>query len=116
MTHDGSRVSRREAIREYKERKPKRGIFIVKCATAGQTWVETSPNLDSARNGLWFALRLGSHPNRSLQTVWNEQGEDAFSFEILEQLDEDVSQLNVSDALKQKKREWIERLSSRAIF
>jgi hypothetical protein len=116
MPPDGPRLSRKEAIREYKERKIPRGIYAVKCAATPQVWVESSPNLNSARNGLWFALRLGNHPNRTLQGVWNQQGEAAFTWEILEQLEDDIPQLNLADTLKQKKLDWIERLSAAPIF
>jgi hypothetical protein len=57
-------------------------------AATGQVWVDSSPNLDAARNGAWFFLRHRYHHNKALQAEWNTHGEEAFQYEILEQLDE----------------------------
>ena len=101
-----SNPSKREAIKAYKARKPHRGIFAMRCQATGQTWVGSALNLDAARNGLWFGLRLGGQQDKSLQAAWNAHGEQAFSYEVLETLDEDVSVLIVRDILKEKKAHW----------
>ena len=102
-------ASRKQAIREFKEKKPLRGIYAVRCAATGQVWVGSSPNLGATQNGSWFALRLGSHFNRSLQKEWTLHGEPAFQYEILEKLDDDVTAMAVNDLLKEKKSEWVAR-------
>ena len=40
------------------------------------------------------------------QDAWNAHGEQAFAYEILETLDDDVSALMVRDILKEKKAHW----------
>jgi hypothetical protein len=104
--------TRKEAIRKYKELKTSRGIFAVRCSTTGRVWVGASRNLDAEKNGFWFALRLGSHLNKILQSEWNAQGEQGFTYEILEKLDDDVHALALQDLLKAKQAEWMERLSA----
>src|SRR5688500_7451243 len=52
--------SRRNLARDYKERKVPAGIFSLRCAATGETWVGAARNLDQ-KNGLMFSLRLGSH-------------------------------------------------------
>jgi hypothetical protein len=104
--------TRKEAIRKYKELKTPQGIFAVRCSTAGRVWVGTSRNLGAEKNGFWFALRLGSHLNKALQSEWNAQGEQAFTYEILEKLDDDVHALALQDLLKTKQVEWIDRLGA----
>jgi hypothetical protein len=104
-----SKEARRRAIDEYKQRKPRRGIFVIRCAPTGQAWVGAAPDLDAARNGAWFTLRTGAHRNAALQAEWRAHGEADFSFEVLEELDEDVSPLLVKDLLEQKKLEWAAR-------
>ena len=97
-------ISRKEAIRAYKERKPCRGAFAVRCTATGQAWVGSSPNLDAARNGIWFGLKHGSCLDKNLQTEWQTHGEGAFEYEILGKLDDDVHAMEVNDLLKEKKR------------
>jgi hypothetical protein len=109
-------MNRKEAIQAYKERKIPRGAFAVRCTASGRVWVGSSPNLDAARNGMWFSLRAGSPFNhKSLQAEWNEHGESAFEFEILETLKDDVSPLALSDLLKEKKRDWATQLNAQAL-
>ena len=95
-------VNRKEAIREYKMRKVSRGVFAVRCKATGQAWIDSSPNLDGAKNGLWFQLREGLHRDKSLQQEWNTHGGEAFQFEVLEMLDDDVVPLGVTDLLRRK--------------
>ena len=113
-----AKQDRKSAIREYKERKTQRGIFAVRCTKTGRAWVELAPNLEAAQNAEFFQLRLGSHRNTDLQAEWNAQGADAFHYEVLETLADDLSPLALKDALKSRKEHWVntleaQRLSSR---
>jgi hypothetical protein len=110
-----SKLSRKEAINEFKARKVLQGVFAVRCTATGRVWVSSSRNLDATRTGLWFMLRNGSHINRALQAEWNAQGEETFQYESLETLDEDLSPMAASDLLKQKKRDWLGRLQAQAL-
>src|SRR3569623_1167701 len=99
--------SRRQLVRDYKERKARQGIFAVRCAVTGEAWVGQSRNLDQQQNGVWFALRQGGHPNRALQAAWTTQGEAAFAFEVLEALkDEDLSAYARDNLLKARGAHW----------
>ncbi len=111
-----AKTSRREAAKEFKARKVPRGVFAVRCAATGKVWVDSSPNLDAWRNSAWFSLRHGSHFNKALQAEWNLHGADAFQFEVLEQLDEDVTALAVKDLLKEKKEHWLARLGAQPLI
>lgn len=112
----GSSVNRKAAIDEFKSRKPHRGVFAVRCAASGHAWVGASPNLDAARNGLWFMLRLGTHRDPALQAEWQVHGEPAFAFEVLEELEGDVLPMLVQDLLKQKKSAWAAREQARTLL
>ncbi|THD81155.1 MAG: GIY-YIG nuclease family protein [Phenylobacterium sp.] len=108
--------SRREALRQYKEKKPAIGVFAVRCAASGEVWVAASRNLDQQQNGVWFGLRLGSHPNRALQAAWAAHGEAAFAFERLEVLeDRDHSPLAIDLMLKDAEKRWRETLGARKV-
>lgn len=107
--------SRREAIRQYKERKVPVGIFSVRCVATGETWVGASRNLDGQRNSLFFSLRLGSNRNRGLQAVWNAQGGEAgFEFAVVELLeDENLTSIGRGTWLKERERHWLAELGAK---
>lgn len=108
-------MNRKEAIAEYKNRKTPRGTFVVRFADQGPVWVDATPDLGAAKNGLLFMLRNGMHTNKTLQAEWNAHGESAFRYEVLEQLDDDLAPMAWRDLLKDKKKEWVSRLGAQAI-
>lgn len=112
-----SKRDRRDAIRTYKERPARRGVFAVRCAPTDKVWVSASPNLDGQQNSLFFQLRLGSHPNRGLQAAWLEHGEATFTFEVLEELKHEngATDYAVRADLKDLEAVWRERLSAPAV-
>ena len=110
-----SKVARKEAIRKFKERKTALGVFAVRCTATGRVWVDLSRNLDAAKNGTWFGLRHGSHRDKSLQEEWNGFGENAFQYEVLEKLEDDVHPLAVADRLKEMRSRWIAQLGARGL-
>jgi hypothetical protein len=103
------KAARKEAAREFKERKPSPGIYALRCATTGRRWVDSSPNLDAAQNGQFFQLRQSLHRNKELQAEWSAQGEASFTFEVLETIPEDTPPLNLRDLLNERKRAWAEQ-------
>lgn len=107
-------IDRKRLIREYKERKTPRGVFAIR-STSGHVWVGASMNLDGAKNGLWFILSNGNYKDRTLQAEWNELGEQAFQFEIVEKLGDDVSDLRVRDVLAQRKDYWARQLAAQTV-
>jgi hypothetical protein len=105
-----SKAARRQIADEFKERKVPQGIFAVRCSANGETWVGSSPNLDAARNSLWFQLRGGLYRNASLQGAWKQYGEQAFKLEVLEQFEEGTSPLLLNELYTRKKKEWVHSL------
>ena len=65
------------ALQEYKTRTAARGAFAVRCVTTGKVGVGASPNLDAARNRIWFMLRTGHHRDHVLQAEWSSYGESS---------------------------------------
>jgi hypothetical protein len=104
---------KRQIARDYKERKVTPGVYAIRCASTGEVWVAPSRNLDNQQNGIWFALRLGTHPNKALQAVWNANGEAAFTFEIVERLEaEDLTPYLLDAALKDRIKHWLAELGA----
>jgi hypothetical protein len=105
---------RKAAIAAYKERKSVAGIYAVKCTVSGRVWVGSSPSLNSVQNRVWFMLNLGTNANQALQTAWSAQKGEGFTFEKLEEIEED--QLYVRDKLmKEREAHWRAKLGASAI-
>ena len=106
---------KKAAIAAYKEREGDAGIYAVRCAASGQTWVGKAPSLGTIRNRLWFGLRMGSDPRRDMQAAWRAHGADSFSFEVLERLD-DAEIAYVRDTrLKERLEHWVGELEAQAL-
>jgi hypothetical protein len=103
---------RKAALRDYKARRPRPGIYAVQHTASGRSWAASCPNLDTTKNGLWLQLQQGRHLDRSLQAAWNRFGEAAFDFVILEVLEDDMSPLVLKETLKAKQFQWITRLEA----
>jgi hypothetical protein len=104
------KAERKEAARQFKERKPSPGIYALLCRPTGRSWVESSPNLDAAQNSQFFQLRQKLHRNKDLQAEWNAYGEESFEFAVLETLPEDTPQLNLRDLLTERKLAWTKQI------
>ncbi len=110
------KARKKEIARTYAERKRVQGVFAVRCAASGEVWISSSRNLDTQKNSVWFALRMGGHPNGAVQVAWNTHGEAAFTYEIVEELsDEDLTPMGFRDLLKARERDWREVLGGGAL-
>jgi hypothetical protein len=105
--------ARREAIRDFKEKKTVAGVYAVRCAPSGEVWVAGAPNVEPQHQRHWFGLRTGGHHNRAMQAAWAAHGGEAFSFEVLERLDdEDLTPLGRADLIKARERHWLAALGA----
>jgi hypothetical protein len=77
------------AIAAFKERKVEAGIYAVQCGGSGQTWVGSAPDISTIKNRLWFTLRQGQCLHQSLQDAWIAYGAEAFTFELIERLEDE---------------------------
>lgn len=108
-------ADRKAMIADYKDRETVAGVFAVICSATGRAWVGQSRHIDTQQNGLWFALKLGSSPYKSLQTEWKAHGADSFRFEQLDRLAPDLSDMARKDELKRRAALWIARLGAEAL-
>jgi hypothetical protein len=106
---------RKAAIAAYKEQKAAAGIYAVRCAPSGQCWVGRAPNLSTIQNRIWFGLRQGGDPHRSLQAAWKEHGPEAFTFEVVERLEDEDSAYIRDKTLKERFDHWVKELGAEAL-
>jgi len=105
---------RKELVNEYKERKLHGGIYTITNKVNGKYFLGHAVDLKAARNRFEFAVVNGSGTPLKLQDDWNEFGGEAFTFEVLEELEPKKSQNRNEfiDDLKTLKQLWREKLGS----
>lgn len=106
---------RKAALAAYKQRKVARGIYAMRCAQADAVWVGASRDLDKAENRLRFMMRHDRRLDPVLRAAYHAHGEKAFSFEVLERLDDDIATVSIGRILKEKHQDWLSRLNARKI-
>jgi hypothetical protein len=107
---------RKAAVAAFKERKSEPGIYALVCGPTGERWVGRAPDLATIWNRLSLALRMASTPHRSLRAAALEHGAEAFTFEVVERIDEpDSSPALVAAILKRRLEHWREALGATAI-
>lgn len=99
---------RKELKQQYKETERPAGVYQIKNTKNQKAFVDSTMNLKTM-NGKLLTLRLGSHYNRLLQEEWNQFGEEAFVFEVLETLKKkEDGYFDAKDELKNwNKSGWI---------
>ena len=103
--------SKKDLVREYKERQKPAGVFQIKNTANGKVLLGSSLNLEGPLNAHKFMLTVGSHRNKALQQEWNEYGADKFVFEILEMVQvKDEPNFNLKDELTLLEQIWLEEL------
>ena len=104
-------TSRKDIVREYKERRKPAGIYQIKNTANDRFLLDSSMNLEGVLNSHKFKLSAGMHPNKVLQKEWNIFGTDKFVFEILESVQEnDEPGFSMEDELTLLKQIWLEKL------
>ncbi|CAO3399480.1 GIY-YIG nuclease family protein [Azospirillum sp. 11R-A] len=115
MAATAGKENRKAALAAYKERKSVAGVFAVRCGAAGAVWVGGAPDLDKIQNRLWFQLKMGGCPHRSLQAAWNTHGAESLAFEIVEPLEDEELAFARAAALKGRVAHWVAALRAEAI-
>ncbi|CEJ14849.1 hypothetical protein BN1110_05184 [bacterium YEK0313] len=106
---------RKAASNAYRERKVAAGIYAVRCAASGECWVGQAPDLSTIQNRIWFTLRFGGNRQASLQEAWNRHGADAFTFEVVETIEEEDEALFRDRVLKERRAHWATALGAKPI-
>lgn len=106
---------KKAALQAYRERKVEAGVYAVRCQATGQNWVGGAPDLSTIQNRLWFSLRMGGDPHRSLQDAWKAHGGERFTFEILERFDDEAPGYDRGLMLKQRSTHWCAALQAESL-
>ena len=77
-------MDKKAALLEYKLSHRPMGVFQIRNSVNGKVFVDSSTNIPGKVNRHKFALNMGNHASKLLQADWDEFGEAAFEFEVLE--------------------------------
>ncbi len=88
------------------------GVYRVHNTVNDKSFVGTSVDLPSMLNRQQAQLRMGGHPNKTLQKDWNELGAHVFEFEILDTLKvPEQTDYDPKKDLQALEELWLEKLS-----
>ncbi len=76
------KMRRKELQLEWKNRHPEMGIISVRCSATGEIFLGTSKDTRASFNSNRMKLSTRNHPNKQLQAMWNQYGEDAFEWSV----------------------------------
>ena len=103
--------NRKEIKLAYKNTPAPLGIFQIKNEKNGKCLIGSTMDLTRVWNRHHFQLRMGSHINKTLQSDWSHYGPEAFSFEVLETVDQEkVPKEEWRDTLAKLEEKWLEKL------
>lgn len=80
---------RKELLEEYKNRRPEMGVISIRCKETGDSFLGISNDTKVGFNRHRFQLPANLHPNKRLQGLWNQYGEDAFEYAVVKVLNDD---------------------------
>ena len=103
--------TRKELKEEYKNKEFKKGVFQIRNTANGKIFIGSSTDLEKIWNRHRAQLNFGGHPNQGLQKDWQTLGEEAFVYEILEELPEpEDGTIDISRELKALEQMYLEEL------
>lgn len=110
-TEDNEMDRKKELKQLYKEIKTEAGVYQIRNNQNQKILIVTTPNLKTI-TGRSLELKSGSYKaNTELQQELTKFGPEAFSFEILEVLEEpDEGFFDRGDELKKLEKKWLEKL------
>jgi len=100
-----------ELKKQYKQAQPKAGVFKIVNLRTGRLFIGNSMNLRAIFNRYKAELRNGGCKNKELQRDWNELGVENFQFEVLEALDPEQYNTDITAKdLAESEALWLEEL------
>lgn len=100
---------RKELIDSYKQMDTIMGVYQIKNNANGKIFISSFANLKNKWLTIKMQLDMGRHPNSELQEDWNELGEEAFEYSVLEER-KDESDMDIKWELQQMEKAWLAKL------
>lgn len=106
-------TDRKKALKqEYKMRPLTAGVWKITCQANGRFLLGSNLDMHAPFNRHRAMLTIGSHRYKAMQEDWNTHGPNAFTFEVLESVQEKGDPgFDLARALKEMEEKWAEALA-----
>jgi hypothetical protein len=85
-------TDKKELKNSYKAKPAVGGVFRIRCAGDGRTWIKSARNLQGRINRFNFSVSTGLCPETDMREAWEAFGPQAFSLSVLEELQQGETQ------------------------
>ena len=103
--------TRKELKKEYLQTPKKMGVYRIRNIQNDRSYVAASKDIKARFNRHRMSLKTGNDSNKALQADWQQYGEDAFTFEVLDVLKPlDIAGYDPTDDLNVLEQLWREKL------
>ena len=109
---------KKELLTEYKVRKETGGIYIIRNIVNGRVLLLSTANLQGSKNRFAFSQKTGGCENLKLAADWKEFGSDAFTLEVIEEIDKSEGQTpeEFKADIKLLYSLWLEKLAGTNLY
>jgi hypothetical protein len=116
--NDMEKKSKKELLAAYKERKIVGGICAIKNTVNGKQLISAVTDLQGSKNRYEFSRATGGCLDLRIQKDWEEYGNEAFTFVILEELEKKDTQTmkEFEEDIKMLKDILLEKLDPNMIY
>ena len=80
---------KKELLEAYRDRHPEMGVISFRCIETDETFLTAAADIPAKFNRIRFQLSVGNCPNKRLQELWTQYGEDAFELQVVKRLEYD---------------------------
>ncbi len=79
-------MNRKQLMEEYKNRRPEMGVISIRCKETEEFFLGISKDTKADFNSIKYKLDTSWHPNKRLQELWKQYGEQNFEFSVIKVL------------------------------
>lgn len=110
--------SRKEMLREFRERKETGGVYAIRNRHTGKRLILSTNTISKAQSQMDFAKAIGSCIHPLLAADWKDLGADDFDLEILETLDRKDTQTaqEFMEDVRALEELWREKLGNEGLY
>ena len=110
--------NKKEILATYKERKIIGGVYLIKNNENNKALLLSTTDLQGSKNRFEFSQKTGSCVTLKLQKEWVEFGSNAFTMEVLEELNKNDTQTlkEFGDDIKMLEEIWLEKLDANNLY
>lgn len=83
---------KQKLLEAWKNRRPEMGVISIQCCATKEMFLATATDIPAKFNRIRFQLHAGNCPNKRLQELWTQYGEDAFELQVVKRLKCDDSE------------------------